>query len=334
MNEEDSISALETDDGSEDDAGPDRAAFLSKVAPRWCPGCGCFGVLKSLTATYARIGVPREKLVTISGIGCTSRLPYYTSTFGFHTIHGRAPTVAIGAKLANPDLSVWLISGDGDALAIGGNHTMHLLRRNPDIKMLLLNNQIYGLTKGQASPTSPRGMKTRSTPYGVSDSPINPLNLALAAGATFVARVPDTNNEMMESVFEAAYAHQGVAFIEVLLNCVTFHDGAYQMITGRDSRDEYSVVLQAGEPMVYGKDRRKVLISANGKIRSQEWGEGESMPTQALRHDPQASDAGIAQQLALMALPDLPCALGIFRQVREPVFGVDLDHPASATMTA
>ncbi len=302
---------------------PDRSQFLSNATPRWCPGCGCFSVLKSLTTTYARLGVPREKLVTISGIGCTSRMPYYTSTYGFHTIHGRAPTVAMGAKLANPELSVWLISGDGDALAIGGNHTMHLLRRNPDLNFLLLNNQIYGLTKGQASPTSPQGLKTRSTPFGAADTPVNPINLALASGATFVARVPDTNTAMMEEVFAAAHAHRGVAFVEVLLNCITFHDGAYAMITGKHSRDEHSLLLRPGEPMIYGKERRKVLVSDNGRIVAQVLGDDEAVPSHALRHDPSAADAGVAQQLALMVLPDMPCALGIFRQVQAPVYGLD-----------
>ena len=200
------------------------------------------------------------------GIGCTSRLPYYTNTYGFHTLHGRGPTVTTGVKLANPDLSVWLISGDGDALAIGGNHTLHLLRRNPDIKMLLLNNQIYGLTKGQASPTSPTGLKTKSTPFGVADHPVNPVNLALAAGATFVARVPDTSNAMMEEVFAAAHAHCGVAFVEVLLNCVTFHDGAYEAITAKATRDDFSVRLVAGEPLRFGRDRSRLLVRDHDRI--------------------------------------------------------------------
>jgi 2-oxoglutarate ferredoxin oxidoreductase subunit beta len=300
---------------------PERSHFLSSATPRWCPGCGCYGVLKSLTATYAGLGIPRERLVTLSGIGCTSRLPYYTATYGFHTLHGRAPTVAMGAKLANPELSVWVISGDGDALAIGGNHTLHLLRRNPDINFLLLNNQIYGLTKGQASPTSPTGLKTKSTPFGVADAPVNPVNLALAAGATFVARVPDTNNAMMEAVFAAAHAHRGIAFVEVLLNCVTFHDGAYQMITGKGSRDEHSVLLRPGEPMLFGKDHDKYLASENGRIVLRQLTEGDASPADALLHDPTATDPGLAQQLALMAPPDMPCALGIFRQVQAPVFG-------------
>ena len=309
--------------GAELPAAPDRAHFLSNATPSWCPGCGCFAVLKALTATYARLGVPRERLVTVSGIGCTSRLPYYTATYGFHTLHGRAPTVALGVKLANPELSVWVISGDGDALAIGANHTLHLLRRNPDIKMLLLNNQIYGLTKGQASPTSPLGLVTRSTPYGVADAPINPVSLALAAGASFVARVADTNGAMMEEVFAAAHAHRGVAFVEVLLNCVTFHDGAYAMVTDKDTRDEYALAMRPCQPLLYGKQQRKVLVADNGRILALPLADGEAVPDQALRHDPQTGDAGLAQQLALMGPPDLPCALGIFRQVQAPVYGLD-----------
>lgn len=308
---------------AEPPAAPDRAHFLSQAAPRWCPGCGCFAVLKSLTATYARLGVPRERLVVVSGIGCTSRLPYYTATYGFHTLHGRAPTVALGVKLTNPELSVWVISGDGDALAIGTNHTLHLLRRNPDIKMLLLNNQIYGATKGQASPTSPLGLVTRSTPYGVADTPINPVNLALAAGASFVARVADTNGAMMEEVFAAAHAHRGVAFVEVLLNCITFRDGAYATITDKDTRDEYALVMRPGQPLLYGKPQRKVLVADHGRILALPLADGEAIPDRALRHDPQGGDAGLAQQLALMGPPDLPCALGIFRQVRAPVYGLD-----------
>jgi 2-oxoglutarate ferredoxin oxidoreductase subunit beta len=314
--------------GSATESGADRRQhFLSDATPRWCPGCGCFAVLKSLTATYAALGIPREQLLTISGIGCTSRLPYYTRTFGFHTVHGRAPTVALGAKLANPDLSVWLISGDGDALAIGGNHTMHLLRRNPDIKMLLLNNQIYGLTKGQASPTSPTGLATKSTPYGVVDRPINPVGLALAAGATFVARVPDTSNAMMESVFAAAHAHRGVAFVEVLLNCVTFHDGAYETITSKATRNEHSVQLEPGQPLRFGADGRKRLRLVQGQVQAFTLDPGADEPEDALRADP--ADPGLARLLAMMQPPELPCALGVFHQVQAPVFG----EPAPALET-
>lgn len=301
--------------------GDDRLHFLSEVQPRWCPGCGCFAVLKALTTAYAEQGLARENLVTVSGIGCSARLPYYTANFGFHTIHGRAPTVGMGVKLANPELSVWLICGDGDALAIGGNHTLHLLRRNPDINLLLLNNQIYGLTKGQASPTSPLGHKTRSTPYGVEDKPVNPVNLALAAGATFVARVPDTDPAMMQRAFAAANAHRGVSFVEVMFNCVTFNDGAYDAIVGKQARDDHSLQLVAGEPMVYGSETRKVLTSHNGRLKAEALGEDQPLPDHALIHDPATIDPGLAQQLALMNPPDLPCALGIFRQVQAPVYG-------------
>jgi len=299
----------------------DRLHFLSEVQPRWCPGCGCFAVLKALTAAYAEQGLPRENLVTVSGIGCSARLPYYTANYGFHTIHGRAPTVGMGIKLANPDLSVWLICGDGDALAIGGNHTLHLLRRNPDINLLLLNNQIYGLTKGQASPTSPLGQKTRSTPYGVEDTPINPINLALAAGATFVARVPDTDPAMMQRVFAAANAHRGVSFVEVMFNCVTFNDGAYDSILGKQHRDDHSLCLEAGKPMVFGGEQRKLLGSRDGHIVARTLEDDQAVPADALVHDPASIDVGLAQQLALMSPPELPCALGIFRQVEAPVYG-------------
>ena len=200
--------------------------FATDQEVRWCPGCGDYAILASMQKTLPELDIPKEKHVFVSGIGCASRFPYYMNTYGFHTIHGRAPTVAMGAKLANPELSVWVVSGDGDALAIGGNHTMHLLRRNSDVKMMLLNNQIYGLTKGQASPTSPRGLVTKSSPYGAVDNPIKPITMALAAGATFVARVHDKDNKLMESVMLAAQKHKGAAFIEILMNCVTFHDGA------------------------------------------------------------------------------------------------------------
>ncbi len=300
----------------------DRLHFLSEVQPRWCPGCGCFAVLKALTAAYAEQGLARENLVTVSGIGCSARLPYYTSNFGFHTIHGRAPTVGMGIKLTNPELSVWLICGDGDALAIGGNHTMHLLRRNPDINLLLLNNQIYGLTKGQASPTSPLGQKTRSTPFGVEDTPVNPVNLALAAGATFVARVPDTDPAMMQKVFAAANAHRGVSFVEVMFNCVTFNDGAYDGIVGKQCREDHSVQLVPGLAMTYGGETRKVLTTHSGRILSQTLADDEPLPDNALIHKPGIIDVGLAQQLALMNPPELPCALGIFRQVQAPVYGL------------
>lgn len=296
-----------------------RQDFLSDCDPKWCPGCGCFAILRSLTSMFVEAKIPPHEQVIISGIGCSSRLPYYTHTYGFHTIHGRAPTVAMGCKLANPDLSVWVVSGDGDALAIGGNHTMHLLRRNSDVKMMLLNNQIYGLTKGQASPTSPQGLITKSSPYGAVDRPIKPITMALAAGATFVARVHDKDNKLMESVMLAAQNHKGAAFIEILMNCVTFHDGAYEQITAKKTRSETILALTEGQPLIFGMDHDKGIIEQNGQLEVAFIGENGVNLEDILIHD--VKNAGLAAQLALLEFPDDPYPVGIFRQVNEPAYG-------------
>jgi len=296
-----------------------RKDFLSDCDPKWCPGCGCFSILRSLTSMFVQANIPPHEQVIISGIGCSSRLPYYTNTYGFHTIHGRAPTVAMGAKLANDELSVWVVSGDGDALAIGGNHTMHLLRRNSDVKMMLLNNQIYGLTKGQASPTSPQGLITKSSPYGAVDKPIKPITMALAAGATFVARVHDKDNKLMESVMLAAQNHKGAAFIEILMNCVTFHDGAYEQITNKKSRAEAMLNLVDKEPLLFGLENDKGIIDKDGHLEIAVIGENGVSKEDILRHD--VKNAGLSAQLALLEFPDDPYPIGIFRQVDEPVYG-------------
>lgn len=294
----------------------ERVDFLSSVDPRWCPGCGCHGVLKSLTSMFANSGLPKEKFVTVSGIGCAARLPYYLDTYGMHSIHGRAPAIATGIKMVQPDLSVWVITGDGDALAIGGNHTMHFLRRNPDIKMILLNNQIYGLTKGQSSPTSPRGLKTKTSPYGTEDNPIQPLNLALAMGATFVARVSDKDGPMIEDVLEAARLHQGAALIEVLLNCITFHDGAFDPVSSRKTRDEHTISLKHGEPMLFGAERDQGLRRRHdGRLEVVSLNGSGFDVADVLVHDRYADDPAVAQQLAKMSFPEEPYALGIFRQI-------------------
>jgi len=299
-----------------------RKDYLSENDPKWCPGCGCFAILRSMTSMFAEAGIPPHEQVIISGIGCSSRLPYYSSTYGFHSIHGRAPTVAMGAKLANPDLSVWIISGDGDALAIGGNHTMHLLRRNSDVKMMLLNNQIYGLTKGQASPTTPQGLVTKSSPYGAVDKPIRPILLALAAGATFVARVHDKDIKQMEEVMLAAQQHKGAVFIEILMNCVTFYDGAYDKVTGKLSRSEHMLELEHGKPLIYGEDRNKGFINTNGKLESVIVGENGITENDLLVHDAHSKNAGLSAQLSLLEFPDNPYPIGIFRQVNERPYGV------------
>lgn len=296
-----------------------RQDFVSECDPKWCPGCGCFAILRSLTSMFASAEIPPHEQVIISGIGCSSRLPYYTHTYGFHTIHGRAPTVAMGTKLANPELSVWVISGDGDALAIGGNHTMHLLRRNSDVKMMLLNNQIYGLTKGQASPTSPQGLITKSSPYGAVDKPVKPITMALAAGATFVARVHDKDNKLMERVMLAAQNHRGVAFIEILLNCVTFHDGAYDHITAKNNRAEAMLNLVHGEPLLFGLEHNKGIIERNDQLQVAVIGENGVTEKDILVHD--VKNSGLAAQLALLEFPQDPYPIGIFRQVSEAVYG-------------
>lgn len=298
-----------------------RQDYLSDCDPKWCPGCGCFAVLRSMTSMFAEAKIPPHKQVIISGIGCSSRLPYYSAAYGFHTIHGRAPTVAMGAKLANPELSVWVVTGDGDALAIGGNHTTHLLRRNSDVKMLLLNNQIYGLTKGQASPTTPQGLVTKSSPYGAVDKPIRPILLALAAGATFVARVHDKDVKQMEKVMLAAQQHKGAVFIEVLMNCVTFYDGAYDSVTGKSSRSEHMLELEHGKPLIYGEERNKGYINQDGKLKSVTIGENGITEDDILVHDAHSGNAGLQAQLALLEFPKSPYPIGIFRQVNMPVYG-------------
>jgi len=295
---------------------PQRKDYLSSVDPKWCIGCGCYSVLRNLTQVFAGAGLLKENLVAVSGIGCTSRFPYYLNTYGFHTIHGRAPTVALGLKLARPELSVWIMTGDGDALSIGGNHFMHIIRRNPNIKILLLNNRIYGLTKGQASPTTAAGQKTKTTPYGSIDQPLRPLSIALAMGATFAARVPDTDGVMLSEVFDAAAKHKGVALIEVMLNCVIFNEGAYTQITGKDNAPVNSVKLVQGKPLVFGRNQ-DMGIKLNGSRPEVVQFESGKAPSDLLVFDKHCEDSSLAYALATM---DHPCALGILRQVEAPVY--------------
>ena len=233
--------------------------FVSDQEVRWCPGCGDYAILNGVQQVFASLGVPKEQFVLISGIGCSSRFPYYLDTYGFHTIHGRAPALASGVKIANPDLDVWVVTGDGDGLSIGGNHLIHAMRRNLNLKVLLFNNRIYGLTKGQYSPTSEPGKKTPSTPFGSLDEPFNPIAVALGAGSTFVARTVDTRLPHLKSVLEAAHAHKGFAFVEILQNCVIFNDGAFDHIAGREVRDDRLVDLRPGEQLTFGKEANKGL---------------------------------------------------------------------------
>lgn len=287
--------------------------FVSDQEVRWCPGCGDYAILSGVQQVFSGLGVPKEKFAVVSGIGCSSRFPYYMNTYGFHSIHGRAPAVASGVKIANPDLDVWLITGDGDALSIGGNHLIHAMRRNLNIKVLLFNNRIYGLTKGQYSPTTIPGLVTASSPYGSLDQPFNPIALALGANASFVARTVDTQPKHLQSVLKAAHAHQGFAFVEILQNCVIFNDGAFSHIVERSIRDDRQVDLRAGKPLIFGKDLDKGIRFVNNKIelcppdKASIWDAEESTSADALRIC-QGSESD-----------EIPVPIGIFKAIERPL---------------
>jgi 2-oxoglutarate ferredoxin oxidoreductase subunit beta len=289
--------------------------FKSDQEVRWCPGCGDYSIISGVQKTLADIGVPRENVVMVSGIGCSSRFPYYMETYGFHGIHGRANAIATGVKVANPDLDVWVITGDGDGLSIGGNHMIHSLRRNVNMKIILFNNEIYGLTKGQYSPTSPQGLKTKTSPFGSVDAPFNPVQLALGCGATFVARTMDVRPKHMKEVLRAAAEHKGAAFVEVWQNCVIFNDGAYKSWTDKSVRDEMTVDINAGEPMVFGKDRDRGIRLVGTRPEVVELGNGVT-ESDLLVHD--ETDATLGFILSRMFWPEYPVPLGVFRRVKKP----------------
>jgi len=229
-----------------------KADFVSEGDVKWCPGCGDYAILSSVQTVLPTLGIPKEKFCFVSGIGCSSRFPYYMDTYGFHTIHGRAPTVASGVKMANPDLSVWVITGDGDGLSIGANHTVHMIRRNMDLKVLLFNNRIYGLTKGQYSPTSEKGKVTKTSLYGSIDNPLNPVAFAIASGATFAARTNAANPKHMQEILKAAADHKGTAFVEILQNCNIFNDGAFEVFTEKASKPLHALFVEQGKPLTFG----------------------------------------------------------------------------------
>jgi 2-oxoglutarate/2-oxoacid ferredoxin oxidoreductase subunit beta len=294
-----------------------RKDFVSDQEVRWCPGCGDYSILAQTQKTMPDFGVAKENIVFISGIGCSGRLPYYMNTYGFHTIHGRAPTLATGLKAANPELMVWVITGDGDALSIGGNHVLHSMRRNVDIKLVMFNNRIYGLTKGQASPTSELGKKTKSSPAGTVDYPIQPLSIALAAEASFVARSVDTHTEHLQQTLDRAGLHTGSAFIEVLQNCNIFNDGAFRDFTEREVRDDRMLVLEHGKPMIFGKDRDKGIRLNGLHPEVVELGDGVS-EDDLLVHDEAADDPYLAYMLSRMWWPAFPVPVGVLRRVQRP----------------
>jgi len=292
--------------------------FQSDQDVRWCPGCGDYAILSAVQSVFPELGVPKEKFVVVSGIGCSSRFPYYMNTFGFHTIHGRAPAIATGIKLARPDLDVWVATGDGDALSIGGNHTIHMLRRNVGIKVLLFNNRIYGLTKGQYSPTSEIGKKAKSTPYGSVDRPFNPAVLAVGAEATFVARSVDVFQPHLRATLKKAAAHQGSAFVEVLQNCNIFNDGAWETLTHKDNRDDHTIALEHGQPMVFGKNRDKGIRLKGLDLEIVELGNGVT-EKDLLVHDEHHENPIYAFALAEMdRRPGFPTPIGVLRAVDAP----------------
>ena len=285
--------------------------FASDQEVRWCPGCGDYAILKSVTKTLADIGARRENTVFVSGIGCAARFPYYIASYGFHTIHGRAPAVATGVKLANPELDVWVIGGDGDMLSIGGNHTLHVLRRNVDLQILLFNNAIYGLTKGQYSPTSRIGTRSPSTPLGSIDSPLSATQLALGAGGHFVARSIDTSQQHLPGVLRRAHAHKGASFVEIFQNCIVYNDGAYADFTEKAVADDAQLHLEHGKPMLYGKDRRRGIRLKPGMVELETVRIGENGITadDVLVHD--ETSRNLAFMLAQMEQPRFPVALGV-----------------------
>ncbi|MGD0842552.1 MAG: 2-oxoacid:ferredoxin oxidoreductase subunit beta [Candidatus Acidiferrales bacterium] len=293
--------------------------FQTDQEVRWCPGCGDYAILNAVQSVFPELGIPREQFVVVSGIGCSSRFPYYMNTYGFHSIHGRAPAIATGIKIARPDLEVWVATGDGDSLAIGGNHTIHMLRRNVGIKVLMFNNRIYGLTKGQYSPTSEFGKKTKSTPFGTADRPFDPLALAIGAGASFVARSVDVFQVHLKDTLRKTAAHRGAAYVEILQNCNIFNDGAWNDVTEKEARSEHVLELETGKPMIFGRKRDKgirlngiepevVSLGVDGVSEKDLW-----------VHDERNPNPNYAFILAQMdSQPGFPTPIGVFRSWELP----------------
>jgi 2-oxoglutarate ferredoxin oxidoreductase subunit beta len=286
---------------------------------RWCPGCGDYSILAQMKKAIAPLGIPRENLVFVSGIGCSSRFPYYMNTYGFHTIHGRAPTLATGLKVARPDLQVWVITGDGDGLSIGGNHLIHAIRRNVDLKIILFNNEIYGLTKGQYSPTSRMGTRTKSSPLGSVENPLRPLSLAIGAEATFVARTIDVDINHLTQTLTRAAAHKGTAFVEVYQNCIVFNDAVFEYATDKAVKSDNLLYLEHGKPLVFGKDRSKGIRLNGLDPEVVSLNNGVAMDD-LLVHDEKAPEPSLAYLLSRMTHPDFPEPVGVFRAVQHPTF--------------
>jgi len=295
--------------------------FATDQDVRWCPGCGDYSILAQVQRSFPDIGVPKEKITWISGIGCSSRFPYYMNTYGMHGIHGRAAAIATGLKIARPDLSVWVATGDGDMLSIGGNHFIHTCRKNVDLKILLFNNRIYGLTKGQYSPTSEKGKVTKSTPYGSVDYPFNPVTLALGAEATFVARTIDREPKHMQEMIKRAAEHKGTAFIEIFQNCNIFNDGAFSLLTEKDTKEDHLLHLEHGKPMIFGKEKNKGIKIEGFTPTIIDLNDGKHSVDDVLVHD--EFDHSAARTFMLAHLSDnseMPTPIGIFRQILKPTY--------------
>lgn len=299
-----------------------RKDFVSDQDVRWCPGCGDYAILASVLGVLPKLGVKKEDVVFISGIGCSSRFPYYADTFGFHTIHGRGPAVVTGLRVANPNLSAWLVTGDGDGLSIGGNHLMHLLRRNVDVNVLLFNNQIYGLTKGQYSPTSEVGLKTKTSPMGAIDAPLQPGAFAAGCAASFIARCTDVQVKEMGAVIERSAAHHGTSFVEILQNCVIFNDGTFKGVTDKEVRKDRQLWVEHGKPLIFGDENEKGIRFVDGKPEILDLRADDCSEADCTIHD-ETADPAYAMALSRLGLDGddhFPVAMGILRAVERPVF--------------
>lgn len=300
----------------------------SDTSIKWCPGCGDYSIYNAVINAFTQLNVLRENFLIVSGIGCSSRFPYYCQTYGFHSIHGRAPTIAMGARLVNPKLSIWIVTGDGDALSIGGNHFIHIMRRNPDIKVLLFNNEIYGLTKGQFSPTSKVGLKTKTSPMGSIESPINALKLALTMGATFIARVIATDVKHMQNVIVEAGKHKGVGIIEIYTNCIIFNDDTFYPFEAKSIRNDNIIFLEKDKPLTYGKGSDKALALSQNKIIKLDLVDKnhDNVPV----HNPNNNETILQHLLLDLKYPNFPLPVGIIRQVKSTTFeetlGVHKEH--------
>ena len=312
-----------------------RKDFVTDQDVRWCPGCGDYAVLANVQRVMPELGVARENVVFVSGIGCSSRFPYYMDTYGFHTIHGRAPAFATGIKASRPELSVWIVTGDGDGLSIGGNHLLHAIRRNLDVQILLFNNRVYGLTKGQYSPTSLIGMRTKTSPQGSIDHPIDPITFALGCGATFVARTIDVDANHMQQMLKRAHEHRGTAFVEILQNCPVFNDDTWEELQNRKSRIDAALVLEHGKPLVFGDPGNpKGIVVENGVPSIVELNDNDDPVSEGVVVHDEGAAIAYAFALATLSRPEFPLPVGVLHEVDKPCYEDMLDQQVQDAIEA